>query len=274
MDVRRALPHPHIRAVVRSFEERRLEPGAATLTWPVPARAHLILNIHLAESYRVRIDGGPLARTPETGIVGPQTHRRAHVHMSGTIHVFNILFQPTGLHRLVGIDMRTLVDRDPAARDILGASAVALGDAVRSAPDFAGRVAAVEIWLGKMMEGREPDPAIDRASSLLVAERGHPRVDALVKQSGFSASRLQRWFALRVGMTPKLFARTVRFDAALIARRNDPRRTWTDIVHDLGYFDQAHFIRECRAFAGLPPTGLVGEWENVFFPAGDQKIQA
>ena len=101
------------------------------------------------------------------------------------------------------------------------------------------------------MEAREPDPAIDRASSLLVAERGHPRVDSLVRRSGLSASRLQRRFALRVGMTPKLFARTVRFDAALVARRNDPSRTWTDIVHDLGYFDQAHFVRECRAFAGF-----------------------
>jgi len=274
MDVRRALPHPLLRAVVRSFEERRLELGATTLTWPVAARPHLILNIHLAETYRVRIDGGPLGRTPETGIVGPQTHRRAHVHMTGSIHVFNILFQPTGLHRLVGIDMRTLIDQDPSARDVVGASAVGLGDAVRAAPDFTGRVAAGQTWLGMMMEARGPDPAIDRASSLLVAERGHPRVDALVRQSGLSASRLQRRFALRVGMTPKLFARTVRFDAALVARRNDPSRTWTDIVHDLGYFDQAHFIRECRAFAGLPPSSLVGEWENVFFPAGDQKIQA
>jgi len=274
MDIRRASPHPRLRAVVRSFEERRLEPGAATLTWPVAARPHLILNIHLADAYRVRIDGGSLGRTPETGIVGPQTYRRAHVHMTGSIHVFNILFQPTGLHRLVGIDMRTLVDQDPAARDVLGASAVALSDAVRAAADFVGRVAAVETWLERMMEAREPDAAIDRASSLLIAERGHPRVDALVKQSGRSASRLQRRFALRVGMTPKLFARTVRFDAALVARRNDPGRTWTDIVHDLGYFDQAHFVRECRAFAGLPPTGLVGEWDNVFFPAGDQKIQA
>jgi AraC-like DNA-binding protein len=69
-----------------------------------------------------------------------------------------------------------------------------------------------------------------------------------------------------VGMSPKLFARTVRFDKALIARRNAPNRSWTDIVHELGYFDQAHFVRECRAFAGLPPTGLVGDWKNIFFP--------
>ena len=68
-------------------------------------------------------------------VVGPQTYRRAHVYLSGSVHVFNILFQPTGLNRLIGTNMRSLVNQDPAASDVLGKSAVILGDAVRAAPD-------------------------------------------------------------------------------------------------------------------------------------------
>jgi hypothetical protein len=124
MDIKRALPRPDLRSVVRSFEERRADLGSAVLTWPVAARPHQILNIHLAKPYRVRIDGGAANTTPEMGVVGPQTYRRAHVYLSGTIHVFNILFQPTGLNRLVGINMRSLVNQDPAASDVLGKSAV------------------------------------------------------------------------------------------------------------------------------------------------------
>ena len=98
MDIKRALPRPQLRFVVRSFEERRAELGSAVLTWPVAARPHQILNIHLADPYRVRIDGGPSNVTPEMSLVGPQTYRRAHVYLSGTVHVFNILFQPTSAH--------------------------------------------------------------------------------------------------------------------------------------------------------------------------------
>ena len=87
--------------------------------------------------------------------------------------------------------------------------------------------------------------------------------------SGLSTSQFQRRFATQVGMTPKMFARTIRFDRALIARRNAPGRPWTDIIHEMGYFDQAHFIRECHAFTGLPPGGLIGDWDNIFFPADD-----
>ena len=269
MDIKRALPCPRLRDVVRSFEERRTELGSAVLTWPVAARPHQILNIHLAEPYRVRIDGGATNTAPETSVVGPQTYRRAQVYLSGFIHVFNILFQPTGLNRLIGIDMRSLVNQDPAASDVLGKSAVTLGDAVRAAADFRERVTAVERWAGMMLDKREPDAAIARASRLLIAERGHARIERLVAKSGLSASRFQRRFAAQVGMTPKLFARTIRFDRALLARRQTPGRPWTDIIHEMGYFDQAHFIRECHVFAGLPPGGLTGDWDNVFSPADD-----
>lgn len=214
-------------------------------------------------------DGGAAKATPEISVVGPQTYRRAHVHLSGRIHVFNILFQPTGLNRLVGINMTSLVNQDPAASDVLGKSAAALGDAVRAVPEFDSRVAAVEHWVATMLDRRGPDGAIGLASRRMNALRGRARIADLVGNSGLSASQFQRRFATQVGMTPKLFARTIRFDRAQVARRDAPSRPWTDIIHELGYFDQAHFIRECHAFASLPPTALVGDWDNIFFPAHD-----
>jgi len=269
MDIKRALPRPELRSVVRSFEERRADLGSAVLSWPVAARPHQILDVHLAEPYKVRIDGGEAKASPETVVVGPQTYRRAHVRLSGRVHVFNILFQPTGLNRLVGVNMTSLVNQDPAASDVLGKSATDLRDAVRAASDFDLRVAAAERWAGMMLDERGPDGAIGVASRRMIAVRGGGRIGDLVAKSGLSTSQFQRRFTTQVGMSPKLFARTIRFDMALVARRAAPNRPWTDIIHELGYFDQAHFIRECHAFAGLPPTSLVGDWDNIFFPAHD-----
>jgi AraC-like DNA-binding protein len=266
MDIKRAPPHPKLRSVLRAFEERCMDLGATVLAWPVPARPHQILSFQLAEPYRVRVDGGEAATMPDTYFVGPQSYRRAHVCLTGVVHDFTIVFQPTGLNRLVGIDMTSLLNRDPAASDVLGRFAAALRDAVRMAPDFSQRVAAVERWVEAMLEARGPDCVIGGASRRMIADRGGPRINDLVAESGLSASQFQRRFAVQVGMSPKLFARTTRFDRALAARRDGSGRSWTDIVHDLGYFDQAHFIRECHDFAGLPPGSLVGDWDNIFFP--------
>lgn len=268
MDVTRALPHPKLRGVLRAFEERRVDLGSTVLAWPVPARPHQILSFQLAEPYRVRIDGGSAATMPDTYLVGPQSYQRAHVCLTGPIHDFTILFQPTGLNLLVGIDMTALLNHDPPASDVLGRSAAVLRDAVRNAPDFGQRIAAVERWVEGMLESGGSDCVIGGASRRMIADWGGARIKDLVAASGLSASQFQRRFAAQVGMPPKLFARTIRFDRALAARRDGSNRSWTDIVHDLGYFDQAHFIRECHAFAGLPPGSLVGDWDNIFFPGG------
>jgi len=197
-------------------------------------------------------------------VVGPQSRHCFRLHMSGQIHVFNILFQPVAFHRLIGIDMASLVNQDPAAKDILGMHASLLRDAVLSAADFPTRVAAAEQCIGKMLDGRPPIDGIDSASRLLVATRGRARIDTLAEGAGLGPRQFRRQFTRQVGLSPKLYARTVRFEAALTARRRAPARSWTDIVHEAGYFDQAHFVRECRALTGAPPSHF--DWGSSFFP--------
>jgi AraC-like DNA-binding protein len=268
MDVRRRMPHPALRGVIRSFEERRGTFGPEGLSWPLTARPHQIIDIYLGNPFQLRIDGGPLQTAPDTVVVGPQGLRRIQLFMSGEIHTFNILLQPAALNRLVGIDMTSLVNEGIPASDVLGKRGTLLSDAVRSAADFASRVAAAERWFGMMQDGGSAPDGIDLASRVLLAARGRLRIDQLVKQSGLSARHFQRRFTTQVGLSPKLYARTARFDAALTAHRNEPARPWTGIIHEAGYFDQAHFIRECHALVGTGPGQFVGDWNNILSPDG------
>jgi AraC-like DNA-binding protein len=266
MEIKRAIAHPDLRDIVRSFEERRADLGKEVLSWPVAARPHQILDIHLAQPFQVSAGGGPARTVPEMGLVGPQSSCRFRVYISGEVHVFNVLFQPTGLHRLIGIDMRSLVDQDPAAFDVLGHSAGMLRDAVRLATDFQSRVRAAERALAAILDRHRPDREISQASSLLIKSCGQMRIDDLVRRSGLSARQFQRRFAQEVGLTPKSYAKIARFDTALVMHHKKPTTPWTEILHELGYFDQAHFVREFRVLAGITPTGLSDDWENIFFP--------
>jgi AraC-like DNA-binding protein len=265
MEIRRRAAHPALRSVVRSFEERRAILESAVLSWPLTARPHQIIDVYLGEPFRLRIDGGPLHSAPETVVVGPQGSRRIQLHLSGEVHNFNILLQPTGLNRLVGIDMTCLVNEGIPARSVLGRAASVLNDAVRSASDFDSRVSAAERWFGHMLEDAAPESGIDHASRLLLKTRGGARIESLAKRSGLSPRHFQRRFSAQVGLPPKLYARTVRFDAALRSHHEAPAKPWTEIVHEAGYFDQAHFIRECHALVGLAPSHFIDDWQNIFF---------
>lgn len=266
MEVIRRKPHPALGAIVRSFEERSANLGTTVLTWPLPARPHQIIDIYLADPFKLRVDGGPITQAPETVVVGPQCSRRTQLYLSGEIHVFNILFQPTGLNRLVGCDMTSLVNEGVAARDVFGKRASELSDVVRSAPDFSARVAAAERYIGAMLDSLAPVDAIEKASRSMLATRGRMRIEDLVARSELSARQFQRRFSRQVGLSPKLYSRTIRFDTALMMHHDTPAKPWTEIVHETGYFDQAHFVRECHALVGAAPSQLIGDWENIFSP--------
>lgn len=268
MYIRRRTSHPALRSLVRSFEERRATLGPEGLTWPLTARPHQIIDIYLGDPFRVRIDGNALQTAPEMVVVGPQGARRIHLHMSGEVHVFNILLQPAALNSLVGVDMTSLVNDGVSARDVIGKRAELLNDAVRSAPDFASRIAAAERWFAMMLDDGLAQDGIGFTSRLLLASRGRIRIDQLVERSGLSPRHFQRRFASQVGLSPKLYARTIRFDAALTAHRNEPMKSWTQIAHEAGYFDQAHFIRECHALVGVGPSQFIGDWDNILSPDG------
>lgn len=264
MDVRRALPHPALRGIVQRFAERRATLGTKVLSWPLAARPHQIIDIYLGDPFHIRVDGGSLQIAPESVVVGPQGSRRIQIYVSGELYLFNILLQPAALNRLVGIDMTSLVNEGIAAHDVLGRYAVGLNDAVRSAPDFVSRVAAAERWFGNLLESRGPADEIDLASRILLATRGRVRIGSLVEKSGLSPRQFLRRFTAQIGLSPKLFARTTRFDAALMAHRKDPTRSWTEIVHEVGYFDQAHFVRDCHALVRAAPSQFIGDWDNIF----------
>jgi AraC-like DNA-binding protein len=83
--------------------------------------------------------------------------------------------------------------------------------------------------------------------------RGTP-VALVAERCGLTGRAFTRRFTDNVGLTPKRFARVRRFQRALASIPHDRPVDWAEIAHRSGYFDQAHFVREFRAFTGLVPS--------------------
>jgi transcriptional regulator GlxA family with amidase domain len=82
-------------------------------------------------------------------------------------------------------------------------------------------------------------------------------VDELARALAVSPRWLERRFQSAVGVTPKRLGRLVRFRRALADLDADPERAGVAVALDHGYYDQAHFIAEFRAFAGDAPRRFV-----------------
>ena len=75
--------------------------------------------------------------------------------------------------------------------------------------------------------------------------------------TGVSSRWLERHFQTAVGVSPKRLARLVRFRRVLAALDANPADGGVAVALDHGYYDQAHFIAEFRAFAGDAPRRFV-----------------
>ncbi len=104
----------------------------------------------------------------------------------------------------------------------------------------------------------------------VIDQFGNVAVDRLAQHAGISNRQLERKFNASVGVSPKVYSRLMRFHASLRFIKSGSMKTLTDIAYAAGYFDQSHFIREFKEFAGLSP----GEYVSLpAFNRADNFIQ-
>ena len=81
-----------------------------------------------------------------------------------------------------------------------------------------------------------------------------PTVADACAHSGLSQRRFIELFKGEVGLTPKLFCRVRRFQEIVRIAHSSADVDWSRTALACGYYDQAHFIHDFRAFSGLTPT--------------------
>lgn len=100
------------------------------------------------------------------------------------------------------------------------------------------------------------DERIVRAVNLLSGDEGRTKIADLAQRCHTSARHLDRIFRRWVGLSPKTFARIMRFQASLASLDPVAAPALADMASGLGYFDQAHLSNEFAHLAGLSPRRI------------------
>jgi AraC-like DNA-binding protein len=107
--------------------------------------------------------------------------------------------------------------------------------------------------IGRAHSRLEPDKTISAALAMLNSWPVIP-LRELASRLGVSHKQMIARFDCRVGLTPKLTSRILRFRKSLAAAHRVPTPDWSDLAAACGYYDQAHLIHEFQEFAGMTPT--------------------
>lgn len=99
------------------------------------------------------------------------------------------------------------------------------------------------------------DRRVDLAVEQIVTNNGNVRIDSLAREIGISRQHLARQFLHHVGVSPKTFARVMRF-RALTDNLHMSNVDWADVALEHGFYDQSHLIADFRELAGTTPDAF------------------
>jgi AraC-like DNA-binding protein len=97
---------------------------------------------------------------------------------------------------------------------------------------------------------QSPDPIHHLVNELDDCD-GQSELTQLRTRSGLSIKQFERRFKATTGFAPKQFARIVRFQSAKRRYVAKPYASLTKLAYDSHYYDQSHFCREFKEFAGV-----------------------
>lgn len=248
---------PTLAPLVQSVWFARGTREAFASSAPIAPDGCVEIVFNLGAPFRGPSGDGLGALQPADLLVGQMT-RPVTPSPTGSVDLLGLRFRPSRAGMLFRVPMRELQDRMTPLSSLLGGGDDWLDDLRRLTP--AARLARVTERLAARIDTRATHRLrrVEHALQCLRQRSGCLGIDALARTVGVSRRHLEREFQDHVGVRPKTFARILRVQAALRALDADPRVSGADIAMRLGFSDQAHLIRECRAIAGVTPSRLSG----------------
>jgi len=233
-------PSPDLARYVEHFWsvswDLRGQPAERTETLPHP-------SVHMVFERNV---GGRIA-----GIA----HGKFSRQLEGEGGVFATKFTPGGFYPFAGVPISTLSDRVVSLAEVFGADAAPLERSILNAKEDAERISIVEDFL----RGRSPQPDdnVARISQIVYSiarDRTLLKVEDLVDRYELPKRTLQRLFAKYVGVSPKWVIQRYRLHEAAEQLAADADVAQSTLALNLGYSDQAHFVRDFKAVVGTSPA--------------------
>ena len=172
-------------------------------------------------------------------------------------------FHPGGMFRLLGFSMAEMIDGSYDAADIFGNEIQELNCKLQETKSFIEIKDLIEQFLLVKVKILKRALPFDKAMLELLRLNGNVPIEQIASLACLSLRQFERISKERIGFSPKVFARLARFSKAYRLRENSPHLTWTNIAYECGYFDQMHFIRDFKEFAGITPGIIEKELENT-----------
>jgi AraC-like DNA-binding protein len=220
--------------------------------------------INFGDPIRIYDQSDPRAWTDHGSFATGAYDSHVIVGSAGASGGLQINFTILGARQFFGHPLKDMTNLAVPLADLMGAPGRDFCERLRDAGSWAARFAMVDREIARRMTAHgEPAAPVTWAWHQLRASAGRVSIGALVDEIGWSQKHFISRFRDELGLAPKTLGRVLRFARAVEVFRTGRACRFADLAADCGYYDQAHFIRDVRQFAGVAPRDLVNSVSPV-----------
>lgn len=191
---------------------------------------------------------------PKSFVYG-QCIKLTQLNLTGNFSLIGIRFYPNALRSIYRFDTRELTDSCVDLNLLSKTDEVYLSENLASSTSTSDKLNLLSQYLFSLI--RKNNSRVDSitkfALSQIINSNGCMPMKDIQEKLKLSERSLERKFNQHVGISPKLYARVCRFQAALNQLKSNQYSKLSDIAFDNGFADQSHFIRTFKEFAGCSP---------------------
>jgi AraC-like DNA-binding protein len=171
-----------------------------------------------------------------------------------TCKAYMVVLKPIALSHVLGESANIFNDTYIRVDDLIPGGKFLL-ERLSAEKTQLGQLAVMDGFLRDLFRNKSVMPnEVDVAVESILQTHGQVKVNELSKQERVSVRTLTRKFTEQVGLSPKQYARVVRFREIVNYLLISPDASWLDVTYNFGFHDQSHLIKDFQHFTGLSPS--------------------
>jgi AraC-like DNA-binding protein len=257
-------PIPQLAEYIQHFWTIRAPaPGSPrSARMPADARGTLLLSF-AGNTHFVPDDSPDHSLGIGAGILGPRRWSSVLEH-DGETDLIAAQFRPGGMASFFDCSIRELSESTTPLELLWGKRANRLLEQIYDARTPQEKILVYQKVLAARIREWPDRHRISKAFKDMDAANEEVHIAWFAEQVCLSQKHLERLFERRVGITPKLYCRIVRFQKMVskLERQGKPE-TWTALAAEFGYYDHSHMLKDFRAFVGATPSEFVAATAGI-----------
>ncbi|OYU66992.1 MAG: AraC family transcriptional regulator [Cytophagaceae bacterium BCCC1] len=254
-------PPPHLAPYIECFYVWEADfslTGIQEIESPPSGFGSIVFNYQ--KTYNVKTQNcDDFTAVPKTFITGQAT-ASYHLQLSEKVGMVGLVFKPAALSTLFDLPMYEFTNERHDLRAVLGKDVELLEQRILNTDSHEERLQTLTQFLNiRLLKIKKGLDRTDYAANLIFESKGITNINSLMNELYVCRRQFERQFLNKVGISPKYYARTRRIGYLCMQLANKKWKIddWHDLIYQMGYYDQSHFIKEFTTFTGKSPTSYL-----------------